>query len=136
MTTVFLVDDCESVRRGLVDLIDADPDLTVVGEAGSVAQALSRIPVAAPDVAVLDVRLPDGNGIDLCRELRVAVPEVACLMLTSFIDDRAMLDAVRAGARGYLVKNIVGMDLARAIKDVAAGRSWVGEGSTNRRIAG
>ena len=123
MVKVFLVDDHEVVRRGLIDLLSADPELEVVGEAGSVAQALAKIPVLNPDVAVLDVRLPDGNGIDLCRELRSRMPDLSCLMLSSFSSDEAMLDAILAGASGYVVKDIKGMELARAIKDVGAGKS-------------
>ncbi|TFV60919.1 response regulator transcription factor [Mycobacterium sp. PS03-16] len=123
MVKVFLVDDHEVVRRGLIDLLSADPDLDVVGEADSVAQALARIPAAAPDVAVLDVRLPDGNGIELCRDLLSRLPDLRCLMLTSFTSDEAMLDAILAGASGYVVKDIKGMELAKAIKDVGAGRS-------------
>jgi two-component system response regulator DevR len=120
---VFLVDDHEVVRRGLVDLLSADDELEVVGEAGSVAQALARIPALQPDVAVLDVRLPDGNGIELCRDLLSRLPNLRCLMLTSFTSDEAMLDAILAGASGYVVKDIKGMELAQAIKDVGAGRS-------------
>ncbi|MDD7813491.1 hypoxia response regulator transcription factor DosR/DevR [Mycolicibacter sinensis] len=121
--TVFLVDDHEVVRRGLIDLLGADPELDVVGEAGSVAEALARIPALRPDVAVLDVRLPDGNGIELCRDLLSRMPELRCLILTSFTSDEAMLDAILAGASGYIVKDIKGMELARAVKDVGAGRS-------------
>jgi two-component system response regulator DevR len=123
MVKVFLVDDHEVVRRGLVDLLSADPELEVIGEADSVAQALARIPALAPDVAVLDVRLPDGNGIELCRELLSRVPDLRCLMLTSYTSDEAMLDAILAGASGYVVKDIKGMELAQAFKDVGAGRS-------------
>ncbi|HEU4360066.1 MAG TPA: response regulator transcription factor [Mycobacterium sp.] len=123
MVTVFLVDDHEVVRRGLIDLLGADPELDVVGEAGSVAEAKARIPALCPDVAVLDVRLPDGNGIELCRDLLSAMPELRCLILTSFTSDEAMLDAILAGASGYIVKDIKGMELARAVKDVGAGRS-------------
>ncbi|WP_040783578.1 response regulator [Nocardia pneumoniae] len=123
MITVFLVDDHEIVRRGLVDLLSADPELTVVGEAGDVAQALARIPALRPDVAVLDVRLPDGNGIELCRDLLSKLDDLRCLILTSFTDEQAMLDAILAGASGYVVKDIKGMELAKAIKEVGAGRS-------------
>jgi DNA-binding NarL/FixJ family response regulator len=121
--TVFLVDDHEVVRRGLIDLLGTDPDLEVIGEAGSVVQAMAQIPVLKPDVAVLDVRLPDGNGLELCRDLLSKMPELRCLMLTSFTSDEAMLDAILAGASGYVVKDIKGMELAQAIKDVGAGRS-------------
>lgn len=121
--TVFLVDDHEVVRRGLMDLLGADPELEVVGEAGSVAEAIARIPAANPDVAVLDVRLPDGNGIELCRDLLSRMPDLRCLILTSYTSDEAMLDAILAGASGYVVKDIKGMELARAVKEVGAGRS-------------
>lgn len=123
MVKVFLVDDHEVVRRGLVDLLGADPELDVVGEAGSVAEAMARVPSARPDVAVLDVRLPDGNGIELCRDLLSRMPDLRCLILTSYTSDEAMLDAILAGASGYVVKDIKGMELARAVKDVGAGRS-------------
>ncbi|AKS32877.1 hypoxia response regulator transcription factor DosR/DevR [Mycolicibacterium goodii] len=123
MIRVFLVDDHEVVRRGLIDLLSADPELDVIGEADSVAQALARIPAAQPDVAVLDVRLPDGNGIELCRDLLSHMTNLRCLMLTSFTSDEAMLDAILAGASGYVVKDIKGMELAQAIKDVGAGKS-------------
>lgn len=123
MVKVFLVDDHEVVRRGLVDLLGADPELDVVGEAGSVAEAMARVPAARPDVAVLDVRLPDGNGIELCRALLSRMPDLRCLILTSYTSDEAMLDAILAGASGYVVKDIKGMELARAVKDVGAGRS-------------
>ncbi|MDN4516973.1 response regulator transcription factor [Mycolicibacterium austroafricanum] len=123
MVRVFLVDDHEVVRRGLIDLLSTDPELDVVGEAGSVSEALTRIPAVAPEVAVLDVRLPDANGIELCRDLLSRVPGLRCLMLTSFTSDEAMLDAILAGASGYVIKDIKGMELAEAIKDVGAGRS-------------
>jgi DNA-binding NarL/FixJ family response regulator len=123
MVTVYLVDDHEVVRRGLIDLLSVDPDLDVIGQAGSVTQALAQIPALKPDVAVLDVRLPDGNGIELCRDLLSRMPNLRCLMLTSFTSDEAMLDAILAGASGYVVKDIKGMELAQAIKDVGAGRS-------------
>ena len=123
MITVFLVDDHEVVRRGLVDLLSGDPDLEVVGEAGSVAEAKARIPAARPDVAVLDVRLPDGSGIDLCRELLATQDQLRCLILTSFTDEQSMLDAILAGASGYVVKDIRGMELAHAIKEVGSGKS-------------
>ena len=123
MVKIFLVDDHEVVRRGLIDLLGADPELDVVGEAGSVSEAMARIPAANPDVAVLDVRLPDGNGIELCRDLLSRMPELRCLILTSYTSDEAMLDAILAGASGYVVKDIKGMELARAVKEVGAGRS-------------
>jgi len=123
MIKVFLVDDHEIVRRGLIDLLEEDPELTVVGEAGDVAAAMARIPALRPDVAVLDVRLPDGNGIELCRDLLSKLDGLRCLILTSFTDEQAMLDAILAGASGYVVKDIKGMELARAIKEVGSGRS-------------
>ena len=123
MVRVFLVDDHEVVRRGLVDLLGSDPELEVVGEAGSVGEAMVKIPALQPDVAVLDVRLPDGNGIELCRDLLSDLPDLRCLMLTSYTSDEAMLDAILAGASGFVVKDIKGMALAQAIKDVGAGKS-------------
>ncbi|OBB80209.1 DNA-binding response regulator [Mycobacterium colombiense] len=123
MVKVFLVDDHEVVRRGLSDLLASDPDLQIVGEAGTVAEAKARIPALQPDVAVLDVRLPDGNGIELCRDLVSDHPDLRCLMLTSFTSDEAMLEAILAGASGFVVKDIKGMELARAIKEVGAGKS-------------
>ncbi|OYN74448.1 response regulator [Mycolicibacterium sphagni] len=123
MVNIFLVDDHEVVRHGLIELLSVDPELKVIGEAGSVAQAMARIPALKPDVVVLDVRLPDGNGIELCRDLLSRQPDLRCLMLTSCSSDEAMLDAILAGASGYVVKDIKGMELARAIKDVGEGRS-------------
>jgi DNA-binding NarL/FixJ family response regulator len=120
---VFLVDDHEIVRRGLADLLDDEPDLQVCGEAASAAEALARIPATRPDVAVLDVRLPDGNGVELCRELRARMPELHCLMLTSFSDDEALLDAIMAGAAGFVLKQVLGHDLLAAIRTVASGQS-------------
>src|ERR1700739_1534566 len=123
MVKVFLVDDPEGVRRGLAGLLASAPELEIVGEAGSVSEAKARIPALRPDVAVLDVRLPDGNGIELCRDLVSDNPDLRCLMLTSFTSDEAMLEAILAGASGYVVKDIKGMELAQAIKDVGAGKS-------------
>ncbi|MEU7143932.1 response regulator transcription factor [Nocardia sp. NPDC046473] len=123
MVTVFLVDDHHIVRRGVADLIDAETDLEVIGEAGNVSQALARIPALRPDVVVLDVRLPDGNGIELCRELLDHNPQLRCLILTSFTDEQAMLDAILAGASGYVVKDIGTLELIDAIREVGAGRS-------------
>ena len=120
---VFLVDDHAVVRRGLIDLLGGDPELNFVGEAGSVAEAMAMIPAVGPDVAVLDDWLPDGNGIELCRELLSCMPGLRCMILTSYTADEAMLDAVLAGGSGYVVKDIKGMELACAIKDVGAGRS-------------
>jgi two-component system, NarL family, response regulator DevR len=123
MVRVFLVDDHEVVRRGLVDLLGSDPELEVIGEAGSVREAMVKIPALQPDIAVLDVRLPDGNGIELCRDLLSDLPDLRCLMLTSYTSDEAMLDAILAGASGFVVKDIKGMALAQAIKDIGAGKS-------------
>ncbi|MFQ6328667.1 response regulator [Nocardia sp. NBC_01009] len=123
MITVFLVDDHQIVRRGVRDLIDSESDLEVIGEAGNVSQALARIPALRPDVVVLDVRLPDGNGIELCRDLLNQHPDIRCLILTSFTDEQAMLDAILAGASGYVVKDIGTLELIDAIRDVGAGKS-------------
>ncbi|MEU1981839.1 response regulator transcription factor [Nocardia sp. NPDC019395] len=123
MIRVFLVDDHEIVRRGVADLIESESDMEVIGEAASASQALARIPALRPDVAVLDVRLPDGNGIELCRELLSAGRGLRCLMLTSFTDEQAMLDAILAGASGYVVKDISSLDLTSAIRQVGAGKS-------------
>ncbi|GEB55301.1 response regulator [Streptomyces gardneri] len=131
-TRVFLVDDHEVVRRGLRDLIDDEPDMEVVGEAATAEQALARGPALRPDVAVLDVRLPDGDGISVCRELRSRMPEVACLMLTSFDDEDALLDAIMAGASGYVLKQIKGSDLVSAVRTVATGQSMLDPATTAR----
>jgi two-component system response regulator DevR len=120
---VFLVDDHEVVRRGLAGLLDNTPDLEVVGEAGSVAEAMARIPALGPDVAVLDLRLPDGNGVELCRALLSEMPDLRCLMLTCYTTDEAMLDSILAGASGYLVKDVKGLELVNAIRDVGEGKS-------------
>lgn len=120
---VFLLDDHELVRHGLRDLLEMTGNFTVVGEAGTVAEALARIPPTAPDVAVIDVQLPDGNGIEVCREVRSRLPHVACLILTSYSDDEALFDAIMAGAAGFVLKQIRENDLVGAIEQVAAGRS-------------
>ena len=120
---IFLLDDHEVVRRGLRDLLDSEDDLQVVGEAGTAEEALRRVPATSPDVAVLDVRLPDGNGVEVCRELRSSHPELQCLMLTSFSDDEALVDAIMAGAAGYVLKQIRGNDLVDAVRRVGAGQS-------------
>jgi len=129
---VFLLDDHEVVRRGVRELLEAEPDITVVGEAGTAASALARIPVLRPDVAVLDVRLPDGDGITVCREIRSQMPEVACLMLTSFGDDEALFDAIMAGAAGYVLKQIRGTDLVGAVRTVASGQSMLDAEAASR----
>jgi len=120
---VFLLDDHEIVRRGVRELLEREPDLRVIGEAGTAAEALARVPALRPDVAVLDVRLPDGNGVEVCRELRSALPRLGALMLTSFADDDALIDAILAGASGYVLKQIRGADLVGAVRTVAAGGS-------------
>lgn len=122
MSSVFLVDDHEIVRQGIAGVIEAQPDLTVAGEAATVRDALLRIAATQPDVAVLDVRLPDGNGIDLCRQIRQDLPHVQCLILTAYDDDDAMFAAVVAGAAGYLLKSVRAAELVEAVRGVAAGR--------------
>jgi two-component system response regulator DevR len=122
-TRVFLLDDHEVVRRGLRELFEAEDDLTVVGEGGTAEEALARVPSSKPDVAVLDVRLPDGDGVEVCRDLRSAMPELKCLMLTSYADDEALFSAILAGASGYVLKQIRGSDLVSAVRRVAAGES-------------
>ncbi|MFN8170959.1 MAG: response regulator transcription factor [Candidatus Nanopelagicales bacterium] len=129
---VFLMDDHEIVRRGLADLIGLERDMEVVGEAGSTKDALLRIPASRPDVAVLDVRLPDGSGVEVCREIRSTMPTVGCLMLTSYADDEALFDAIMAGASGYVLKEIRGNDLVDAIRQVAAGKSLLDPIATQR----
>lgn len=132
MTRIFLLDDHEVVRRGIRDLLEAEQDLVVVGEASTADQALARGPALRPDVAVLDVRLPDGNGITVCRELRSRMPDLACLILTSFDDEDALLDAIMAGAAGYVLKQINGSDLVSAVRTVASGRSMLDPSTTAR----
>lgn len=121
--TVFVLDDHELVRRGLIQLLSSDPRFTVVGEAGNQASAIPAILDAEPDVALLDVRLPDGSGVAVCREVRSANPDIRCLMLTSYSDDEALFDAIMAGASGYLIKDIRAAELVRAITAVANGGS-------------
>ena len=129
---VFLLDDHEIVRRGVRELLESDGGMEVVGEAGTAEEALARIPATRPQVAVLDVRLPDGNGVEVCREVRSRHPEVQCLMLTSFSDDEALMDAIMAGASGYVLKQIRGIDLADAIRRVARGESLLDPAVTRR----
>jgi two-component system response regulator DevR len=131
---VFLLDDHEIVRRGVKELLEAEGDLEVVGEAGTAAEALARIPPTRPDVAVLDVRLPDGDGVQVCREIRSAHPEIHCLMLTSFADDEALFQAIMAGASGYVLKQIKGADVVEAVRAVAAGRSLLDPSVTARVV--
>jgi DNA-binding NarL/FixJ family response regulator len=120
---VFLLDDHEIVRRGVRELLEAEDDVEIVGEAGTAEEALARIPPTDPQVAVLDVRLPDGNGVEVCREVRSRCPELQCVMLTSFSDDDALFQAIMAGAAGYLLKQVRGTDLVDAVRRVAAGQS-------------
>ncbi len=132
---VFLLDDHEIVRRGVKELLEAEPDITVVGEAGTASSALARIPALKPDVAVLDIRLPDGDGVSVCREIRSRMPEVACLMLTSFSDDEALFDAIMAGAAGYVLKQIRGTDLVGAVRTVASGESMLDPDAASKVMA-
>lgn len=129
---VFLLDDHEVVRRGLRDLLEAEDDLEVVGEAGTAEEAYGRIPATRPDVAVLDVRLPDGDGIEVCREIRSKHPEIQCLMLTSFADDEALFSSIMAGASGYLLKQVKGTDLVGGIRRVGAGESLLDPSLTQK----
>jgi len=122
-TRIFLLDDHEVVRRGLRELLESEEDLEIVGEAGTAEEAYGRIPATSPNVAVLDVRLPDGDGIEVCREIRSGNPEIACIMLTSVADDDAVYAAIMAGASGYLLKQVRGNDLVEGIRRVAAGAS-------------
>lgn len=131
---VFIVDDHEVVRRGLKGILDAQPDIEVVGEAGTVASALAQVPAIRPDVAVLDVRLPDGDGVSLCREIRSALPATACLMLTAYCDDQALLGAIMAGATGYVTKQISSDELVGAIRMVASGGSTLDAHATQQVI--
>ena len=131
---VFLLDDHELVRRGVRDMLEAEGDVVVVGEAATAAEALARIPAVRPQVAVLDVRLPDGDGVSVCREVRSRLPETACLMLTSFGDDDALMDAILAGAAGYVLKQIRGNDLLQAVRTIAAGGSLLDPGATARMM--
>jgi two-component system response regulator DevR len=129
---VFLCDDHEVVRRGVKDMLEAEGDIAVVGEASTAAEAIARVPAVRPQVAVLDVRLPDGSGVAVCRELRDKLPDLSCLMLTSFSDDEAMLDAILAGAQGFVLKQIRGSDLVGAVRTIAAGGSLLDPTATRR----
>ena len=129
--SVFVLDDHEVVRRGLKQLLEAEPDIDVVGEAATAAQALARVPALRPQVAILDVRLPDGEGVTVCRDLRSSVtPPPACLMLTSFSDDEALFGAIMAGAAGYMLKQVSGNDLVSAVRTLAGGGSLLDAGVT------
>jgi len=132
MIRVFLLDDHEVVRRGLADLLQAEGDIEVVGESGSAVEATARIPALRPDVAVLDARLPDGNGIDVCRDVRAVDPSIKGLILTSYEDDEALFAAIMAGAAGYVLKQIRGTDLVDAVRRVAAGQSLLDPAITAR----
>ena len=129
---VFLLDDHEIVRRGVRDLINAEPGITVIGEAATATSALARIPALKPDVAILDIRLPDGDGVTVCREVRSKMPQLACLMLTSFSDDDALFEAIMAGAAGYVLKQVRGTDLIGAIRTVASGQSLLDPEAASR----
>ena len=131
---VFLLDDHEVVRRGIADLLEVASDLVVVGEAATASDAMHRIPAVRPDVAILDARLPDGSGIDVCRDIRSHYPEIRCVILTSYDDNDAVFAAVMAGASGYLLKEIRGTSLVDAIRQVAAGKSLLDPGVTERLL--
>lgn len=130
MTRVFILDDHEVVRAGLAAMIDAQDDLEVVGQAGTVADALHTVAGCSPDIAVLDIRLPDGSGLDVCRQIRGEHPDIACLMLTSFDDDAALVEAADAGAAGYILKQIRSNDLVDAIRKVAGGAELLDRATT------
>jgi len=132
MIRVFLLDDHEVVRRGLADLLQAEGDIEVVGESGLAVEASHRIPALRPDVMILDARLPDGNGIDVCRDVRAVDPTIKGLILTSYEDDEALFAAIMAGAAGYVLKQIRGTDLVDAVRRVAAGQSLLDPAVTAR----
>ena len=132
---VFVVDDHEIVRRGVRDLLEAEPDIEVVGEASTASSALAQIPALRPSVAVLDVRLPDGDGVAVCREVRSRVPEVACLMFSAFSEDEALLDSIMAGAAGYVLKQVRGSDLVGAVRTVASGQSLLDSRAASKAMA-
>ncbi|MER7082140.1 response regulator [Saccharopolyspora kobensis] len=133
--SVLLVDDHEVVRRGLRDLLDTEEDVTIVAEAGGVGEALVRAQATGPDVAVIDMRLPDGDGLELCRRLRELPEPPYCLVLTAFDDEAALVGAINAGASGYLLKQVRGQDLVNAVREVAAGRSLLDPVTTGRVLA-
>src|SRR5689334_13360854 len=132
MIRVFLLDDHEVVRRGLADLLQAEGDIEVVGESGSAVDATHRVPALRPDVAILDARLPDGSGIDVCRDIRAVDPSIRGLILTSYEDDEALFAAIMAGAAGYVLKQIRGTDLVDTVRRVAAGQSMLDPAVTQR----
>jgi DNA-binding NarL/FixJ family response regulator len=129
---VFLLDDHEVVRTGLRALLEAAEDIEVVGEAGTVAEGLERIPASKPDIAILDVRLPDGSGVEVCREIRSAHPEITCIMLTSYADDEALIASIMAGASGYVLKQVGSFDLLDTIRHAGAGHSLLDPALTER----
>ncbi|HSZ36758.1 MAG TPA: response regulator transcription factor [Acidimicrobiales bacterium] len=129
---VFLLDDHEVVRKGLRALLEACDDIEIVGEADTVAEALIRIPEDRPDVAILDVRLPDGSGVEVCREVRSTSPEIACVMLTSYADDEALIASIMAGAAGYVLKQVGSLDLLDTIRRAGAGESLLDPALTDR----
>lgn len=131
---VFLLDDHEVVRQGVRVLLQDQPDMDVVGEAATATQALARVPALRPDVAILDVRLPGGDGVEVCRELRSRLPDLACIMLTSFADDDALLQAVMAGAAGYLLKDVRGTGIVEAVRTVATGKSLLDPTATAKLL--
>jgi two-component system response regulator DevR len=132
---IFLLDDHEIVRRGIADLLGSVPGFEIVGEAATAAEARVRIPTVAPDVAILDGRLPDGSGIDVCRDIRSALPSTYCLILTSYDDQDAVLAAVLAGASGYVLKEVRGSGLVDAVRQVALGRSLIDPGLVEKVLA-
>jgi DNA-binding NarL/FixJ family response regulator len=132
---VFLLDDHEVVRRGVADILSGHPDIIVVGEGKNAAEAMSRVPALRPDVAILDVRLPDGDGVTVCRDLRAQMPDLGVVMLTSYSDDEALFQAILAGAAGYLLKQILGQDLVTAVRTVAAGGSLLDPAATTAVLA-
>jgi DNA-binding NarL/FixJ family response regulator len=132
---VFLVDDHEVVRRGVADILSTDGHITVVGEAKNAAEAMARVPALRPDVVVLDMRLPDGDGVTVCRDLRAQMPDLGVVMLTSYSDDEALFQAILAGASGYLLKQILGQDLVTAVQTGAAGGSLLDPAATSAVLA-
>jgi DNA-binding NarL/FixJ family response regulator len=132
---VFLLDDHEIVRRGIRGLLEAEPDIQVIGEAGTASAALAIIPGLRPDVALLDARLPDGNGVSVCRDIRSRAPGVACLIFTAFSDDQVLLDSILAGAAGYVLKQVRGSDLAVAVRTAASGQSLLDPRAASQLIA-
>jgi two-component system, NarL family, response regulator DevR len=132
MVRVFLLDDHDIVRRGVAHMFEKESDIEVVGEAGTAEEGLSRIPPTRPDVALLDVRLPDGDGVTVCREIRSRHPEIHCLMLTSFSDDEALFDAIMAGASGFILKQVKSEEIVQAVRFVAKGQSLLDPAVTGR----